>query len=184
MQTFVLLNPSAFFSIVSRAREAAHDFMDYDPNSAAPMGADGCFDPGHRNNAGLDTIWCDDCPLTLLHRRRYQSISRADFWIAAANAVVRRQSAGDGPDLRAAFRWGRRDRDDCRGSGARLPRPAGCREHERVFVDRMGLGWRDVAALMGAHTLGRGSADVSTLPLFCVSFCAVPFLMVVATLGD
>jgi len=58
----------------------------------------------------------------------------------------------------------------CRGSGERLPIPSGCEESEAVFLERMGLEWRDVVALMGAHTLGRGDRDVS---LLCGSRCFI-----------
>ena len=145
-------------------RLAAHDLMDYDPGRARgdEMGPDGCFDPDHRNNAGLSRVWCDGCPLQRLHARRYGHVSRADFWVAAANAAIR-QTSGGALDLRDTFRWGRRDRDECGGSGARLPRPAGCRETEEVFLRRMGLSWRDVTALLGAHTLGRGDRRVSSV---------------------
>lgn len=143
-------------------RLAAHDFMDYDPRSNnAPMGPDGCFDEGHGRNSGLESIWCTNCPLTRLHRRSYGHISRADFWIAAANAVIRQQSVDNGLDLRHTFRWGRRDRDTCGGSGDRLPSSTGCEQSEEVFMRRMGLEWRDVVALMGAHTLGSGNRDFS-----------------------
>jgi len=140
---------------------AAHDFMDYDPDSNTPMGPDGCFDADHSNNAGLETIWCSNCELTMLHREKYSHISRADYWVAVANAVIRLTSVDNALDMRNTFRWGRRDRMQCRGSGERLPIPSGCEESEAVFLERMGLEWRDVVALMGAHTLGRGDRDFS-----------------------
>ena len=144
-------------------RLAAHDFMDFDPRSVESMGPDGCFDLDHPNNAGLETVWCEDCDLTLLHARRYAHVSRADFWIASANAVMYRTSLDNALDLRETFRWGRRDRDNCGGSGARLPTPARCSEVEEVFLDRMGLSWRETVALLGAHTLGRGEREVRFL---------------------
>ena len=49
-------------------RLAAHDFMDYNKNdSSNPMGPDGCFDAEHAANNGLPSIWCTNCPLTLLY---------------------------------------------------------------------------------------------------------------------
>ena len=142
-------------------RLVAHDFMDFDPNNNTPMGPDGCFDTDHPNNAGLESIWCSNCELTRLHIRKYSHISKADFWIACANAVIRQTSVDNELDLKETFRWGRIDRASCRGSGERLPRPAGCEETQDVFLRRMGLEWRDAVALMGAHTLGRGDRDVS-----------------------
>lgn len=143
-------------------RLAAHDFMDFNPTLSVPMGSDGCFDTAHPNNAGLETIWCDDCNLSLLHRAKYSHISRADFWVASANAIIRQTSVGNALDLIDTFRWGRIDAASCSGSGDRLPTPARCRRVERVFLDNMGLSWRDTVALLGAHTLGRGSRAVSS----------------------
>jgi len=142
-------------------RLAAHDFMDFDPRRSIPMGPDGCFDENHATNAGLERVWCDDCGLTLLYRQKYAHVSRADFWIAAANAVIRLTSVDNALDLKETFRWGRRDRSSCGGTGARLPGSAGCADIEEVLVARMGLRWKDAAALMGAHTLGGGNRGSS-----------------------
>jgi len=144
-------------------RLAAHDFMDYDrrANSRDRMGPDGCFDPNHSSNGGLETIWCRDCVLRRLYVNKYSRISRADFWIAAANAVIRQTSIDGALDLRDTFSWGRRDRDHCRGSGERLPVASGCDEVEDVFLRNMGLDWGEAVALLGAHTLGRGESEFS-----------------------
>lgn len=109
-------------------RLVAHDFMDYDRRDASdPMGPDGCFEATHPANAGLpEDIWCADCELTRLYRRKYSHLGRADFWVAAGNAVIRQTSIDNGLDLRDTFRWGRRDAAICRGSGDRLPTPDGC----------------------------------------------------------
>ncbi|KAL7553883.1 hypothetical protein ACHAWF_017225 [Thalassiosira exigua] len=141
-------------------RLAAHDHMDFDPRKSPAMGADGCFDVHHPNNAGLETMWCKECSLRELYRRNYSHMSRADFWISAANAVIRIASDGE-LDLKSDFVWGRRDRDSCRGSGDRLPKPSGCDGVEDVYLKRMGLSWRDIAALLGGHTLGRGNIKYS-----------------------
>eukprot|EP00580_Thalassiosira_gravida_P007736 CAMPEP_0201646866 /NCGR_PEP_ID=MMETSP0493-20130528/34738_1 /ASSEMBLY_ACC=CAM_ASM_000838 /TAXON_ID=420259 /ORGANISM="Thalassiosira gravida, Strain GMp14c1" /LENGTH=387 /DNA_ID=CAMNT_0048122125 /DNA_START=1 /DNA_END=1160 /DNA_ORIENTATION=- len=144
-------------------RLAAHDFMDFDPfNTQNQMGPDGCFDPAHPANAGLpQDIWCRDCALQTLYDEKYSFVSRADFWIASANAVVRQTSVNNALDLRETFVWGREDADVCVGQGDRLPSPTGCDDVENVFVRRMGLGWKDAVALMGGHTLGRGSSEFS-----------------------
>ena len=133
-------------------RLAAHDFMDYDRRDVTnPYGPDGCFDRSHPANAGLpQDIWCPGCALTILYETKYSSfISRADFWIASANAVIRQTSVNNGLDLRTTFLWGRKDIADCPGSGDRLPTPAGCDQVEDVFIRKMGLEWRDAVALMG-----------------------------------
>ena len=130
-------------------RLAAHDFMDYNPHRSSPMGPDGCFEADHPANNGLDTIWCSTCSLTLLYVEKYSRlVSRADFWIAAANAVIRQTSVGHSLDLKQTFLWGRKDADSCQGSGSRLPTTAGCDQSEKVFLTRMGVEWRDVVALM------------------------------------
>lgn len=151
---------SHFFGGVLRL--AAHDFMDYDRNAPDdPMGADGCLDWLSPSNAGLSSIWNEHSELHKLYGGRFSGrVSRADFWVAAANAVVRQTSQGR-LDLVGTFRWGREDRDACPGSADRLPTTEGCREVEGVFLDRMGLTWGDAVALLGAHTLGRGHREFS-----------------------
>ncbi len=138
--------------------------MDFDRNAQgeARLGSDGCLDFAHQANAGLPDIWCDtgDCPLTNLYNDVYASfMSKADFWVASADAVMRVTSPNQ--DLVLPFRWGRKDRDVCPDSSARLPEPHGCSEVERTFITRMGLTWTDAVALMGAHTLGKGHEEFS-----------------------
>ena len=152
--------PRAAHFVGGIVRLAAHDFMDYDPSQRESMGSDGCYDTSHPNNAGLQSIWCTSCDLTVLYESKYSHVSRADFWIAAANAVIRQTSKNNDLDLIDTFRWGRRDLNFCNGSGSRLPTPARCTRVEDVF-GRMGLSWKDTVALLGAHTLGRGSRNFS-----------------------
>ncbi|EJK71198.1 hypothetical protein THAOC_07387 [Thalassiosira oceanica] len=148
-------------------RLAAHDFMDYDPNDASggsQMGQDGCIDWEHPANAGLPGLWCDDCALTEIYNvyaGEPYFLSRADFWVAAANAVMHITSPeGEKLDLASTFRFGRVDAETCEGSALRLPESGSCSEVERVFP-RMGLSWTDATALLGAHSLGRGDAKFS-----------------------
>ena len=143
-------------------RLAAHDFMDYNLHASNKnrMGSDGCYDKDHPSNAGLDTIWCSNCPLKRLYAKKYSHLSRADFWIASANAVIRQTSIDNALDMKDTFRWGRKDTDACDGSGNRLPEASGCDEVEGVFLKRMGLRWSDAVALLGAHTLGRAKNEV------------------------
>jgi hypothetical protein len=104
------------------------------------------------------------CPLKALYDDNYAFMSKADFWVAAANGVIKETSRTSNvrPNgLELPFRWGRVDNDSCTESSARLPEPHGCSQIEGTFINRMGLSWRDATALMGAHTLGRGSADFS-----------------------
>ena len=146
-------------------RQAAHDFMDYDRHSDFPYGSDGCIEWDHEANKGLwGSIWCDSCPLTKVYYRKFQHIvSKADFWIIAANAVIRQLSVDQSLDLFDTFLWGRKDADSCVGSGDRIPIGKGCTEIEDTFLDAMGLTWKDAVALMGAHTIGAGHEEVSML---------------------
>mmetsp|Transcript_23458 Transcript_23458/g.34794 ORF Transcript_23458/g.34794 Transcript_23458/m.34794 type:complete len:530 (+) Transcript_23458:84-1673(+) len=146
-------------------RLAAHDFMDFDRNQDTAddrLGSDGCLDFSNPANAGLPDLWCDNptaCPFKALYDTSYATLmSRADFWVAAANAVVAETSVAR---IDMPFRYGRIDRDDCPASSSRLPEPGGCSEVQATFIDRMGVSWRDAVALLGAHTLGRGDADFS-----------------------
>jgi len=137
-------------------RLAAHDAMDFSPGADNRMGADGCYDPNHPNNAGLELVWSDQSALKQLYMQKYRHISRADFWIACANAVIRQTSIGQQLDMKNTFRWGRQDSDFCIGQADRLPLTSGCSQTENVFLNRMKMSWEDAVALMGAHTLGHG----------------------------
>lgn len=148
-------------------RMVAHDFMDFDVNNKRkPMGADGCLLFESSMNVGLGSIWCDSCPLKQLYDEKYSDLSRADFWVAAGNAVIYLTSLNNALDLRNTFYWGRTTVDSCPGSDSRLPTTGGCQDVEGVFLDRMGLTWNDAVALLGAHTLGRGNIEVRTYFLF------------------
>merc|ERR1712226_231512 len=86
-----------------------------------------------------------------------------DFWVAAANAVVKETSINRALDL--PFFSGRVDKNqaagECADSSGRLPADDGCTAVEGVLINRMGLTWTDAVALLGAHTLGRGHAEFS-----------------------
>lgn len=136
-------------------RLAAHDFMDFDLSARNQGGPDGCIDFTASINNGLEIVWCDNgCPLKDLYDTSYSFMSRADFWVAAANACIR-ATALNGYDL--PFRWGRTDVSICPESSARLPLDTGCDQVEGVFLTRMGLSWTDATALLGAHSLGRAT---------------------------
>jgi hypothetical protein len=135
-------------------RLVAHDFMDYDRHSDDPQGSNGCIDWDHADNKGLwGTIWCDECELTKVYEEKYSHLSKADFWIVSANAVIRQLSVDQELDLIDTFLWGRKDADECKGQGDRIPTGTGCREIEDTLLDAMGLEWRDAVALLGAHTM-------------------------------
>ena len=135
-------------------RMAAHDAMDYDPRRSPPMGPDGCYDPNHPNNAGLDFV---RSRIDELYVQKYSYLSKADFWVACANAAVRQTSIGQQLNMKNSFRWGRQDSNSCFSQGARLPSTRGCSQTEDVFLNRMRMTWEEAVALMGAHTLGHGN---------------------------
>ena len=128
-------------------RMVAHDFMDYDRNRPSDaMGSDGCMDWTHEVNRGLwGSIWCDDgrCELTNVYNQKYSHLSKADFWIASANAVIRQLSVDNELDLMNTFVWGREDAESCVGQGDRIPTGSGCREVQDILLDAMDLEWRD-----------------------------------------
>ena len=141
-----------------------------DPTNS-PQGSNGCIDwnidTTGADNAGLEEIWCSSyetnsiaygtidqgqydglCPLTELYVGKYAplGLSRADFWVLAATAVIKMTSrpyvdtAGVAhDDLDLPLRVGRVDWEDCTGISAhRLPGAQGCEEIQRTFVDQMG----------------------------------------------
>lgn len=150
-----------FFGAIVRL--VAHDFMDANTSRNNVLGSDGCIEWDHPSNAGLNDVWCNNderCPLKALYDTKYNHLSRADYWIAAANAVIHHTS-DNALDLRHTFVWGRMDNNNCNGSGDRLPESSGCSQIERVLIQNMGLNWEDSVALLGAHTLGSGRSNRS-----------------------
>jgi len=155
-------------------RMAGHDFMDYDPDKDFG-GSDACTDMNNPDNRGL--IKClvqgefsfSDSLANIFHKF-CDRISIADFLVVAAEQVIRRtrdnvlKSDPNAPkiDLRSNFKYGRKTRRECPDSARRLPDPEdGCAAVKDVFVDSLGLTWKESAALMGVHTLGRARVSNS-----------------------
>jgi len=119
-------------------RLAAHDFMDFDRNAQPEFmgGSDGCLNFEEEDNIGLEATWVPEGaplekpPLQLLYEDTYEvlGMSRADFWVAAANAVIKDASPNRALDL--PFRWGRESVDDCNFSLGRQPKAKGCDDVE------------------------------------------------------
>jgi len=142
-------------------RLAAHDMMDFDQHSDDPMGMDGCLDWNSPNNSGLSTIWNEHSALYKLHSTKYPRISRPDFWLMAANAIIHITSVGRELDLINTFYYGRHERDECLQAADRLPNTSNCQQVEGVFLERMGMRWTDAVAMLGAHTVGLGHSEFS-----------------------
>jgi len=157
------------FQLGGIVRLAAHDFMDFDENASTKMGSDGCLEFSHKNNAGLSLVWGANTPWMNLYNSGYSQMSVADFWIACAMATIKIASSG-AHDMMNTFMWGRKRASSCSGSGDRLPSGKTCQSSKDVFITRMGLTWKNAAALLGAHTVGRGLAKVSWLILRCHRF--------------
>merc|ERR1712226_1194037 len=65
-------------------------------------------------------------------------------------------------DFRSQFKFGRRTSMECHGAAALLPNPEdSCDANEEVFINNLGFTWRQTAAIMGVHTLGRAQPQFS-----------------------
>lgn len=146
-------------------RMAGHDFMDWDGSSG---GADGCVDFADPDNNGLQPcLWSGEGNVSLNDAWDNDAIkhevSLADFIVIAAEAVMYRQRGAIQPalNLSAKFTWGRVTALEC-GQNARLPNPdESCAANDKTFIQNMNLTWRQTAALMGVHTLGRARKENS-----------------------
>jgi len=153
-------------------RMAGHDFMDYDPSGKAG-GSDACTDMSHEDNAGLAACLADGehgQSLMTSYLIYCKDVSLADFLVIAAEAVMKasrdlvhaENSRAPHVDFASHFKWGRSTATECEGSAERLPTSTdGCPAVEEVFVSSMGLSWRQAAALMGVHSLGRARTENS-----------------------
>jgi hypothetical protein len=129
---------------------AFHDAGTFD-RATGTGGPDGCVDLTLPENRGLRWIIGVIAPVF----RKYASvISYADFVVLAANTAV---YVASGNNVTLPFNWGRANGNDCQAVDRnRLPQESKSISHIKdVFVTRMGLTLQDIAALMGAHTIGR-----------------------------
>ena len=148
-------------------RLAGHDFMDFN-GTAGSGGSDGCLDFSDPDNAGLfscmnsssfdegvDEEALRNASLQPVYAEFCHMVSVADFIVIAAEAVMSKQSRTGHLEFEQQFEYGRTTKERCEGNPA-MPNPEGsCGEVHRVFLESMGLSWRESAALMGVHTLGR-----------------------------
>ena len=102
------------------------------------------------------------------------TLSKADFWVAAADVAITTASTLGGrtpegglpiPDapLVLPFRYGRIDDASCDGvDAAFLPSAQNTyAQTSAAFVARVGMTARQLVAVMGAHTLGRAEGKNS-----------------------
>jgi len=152
-------------------RIAGHDFMDFKDGQG---GSDACTDMEDPDNRGLPECLYEGefgsgtVSLRDAYCQFQDKISLADFIVLAAEAVMTHLAT---PGLRTSwgrrfkrqFRYGRTTADEgCSFVEGRLPNPAeSCNDVDRVFVQNMGLTWKEAAALMGVHTLGRAKIENS-----------------------
>lgn len=145
-------------------RVAGHDFMDFKGDTG---GSDGCLDLQDPDNAGLaECLYEGEFGVSILqaYQEHCTKVSLADFIVIAGESamhlsrqhVLQADAAAASIDFKSGFRYGRTTAATCSWARGRLPDPErGCAANEETMVDAMGLSWRETAALMGVHTLGR-----------------------------
>jgi len=149
-------------------RMAGHDFMDFDGRNG---GSDGCVNFDDHDNKGLKPCLFkgeNGQSLNMAYEKHATSVSLADFIAIAGEAVMalerdtpvlRNKNLGD--LFRDQFKWGRKTNKDCSKNVA-LPLPSeSCAANKKTFIDALGLTWRETAALMGVHSLGRARLENS-----------------------
>lgn len=146
-------------------RMAGHDFMDYKDGVG---GANACTDMSHADNAGLSECLHTGehgVHLDQAYTEHCTEVSLADFLVIAAEAIMtatRSQVTGTQPSFRDHFKYGRTTSTSCDDAAHLLPNPHnGCNAVGETFVSNMGLSWRQAAALMGVHSLGRAQISKS-----------------------
>lgn len=152
-------------------RLVGHDLMDFNPDTKEG-GSDACIDFEDMDNKGLKECltglgeFGKGATVQGAYANFCHELSLADFLVAAGEAVMTlRRPDWDAtlkksPTLEFDFKFGRETARSC-DPGA-LPNPAdSCSAVEASFVKNLGLSWRESAALMGVHTLGRAAAHNS-----------------------
>lgn len=154
-------------------RMSGHDFMDFDGSNG---GSDGCVDFNDPDNNGLKPCLVNGelvngqrthtINLNKAFAAHAASVSLADFLVIAGEAVMAHERHNEtfdggknlGDEFKKRFQWGRITNHNC-GHQKELPLPQeSCAANEKTFVNQqtgLGLSWRETAALMGVHSLGR-----------------------------
>jgi hypothetical protein len=151
--------------------------MDFRDNAG---GSDGCLRFEDPDNKGLinclngnSTVVTDadtdsfNKSLHSVYQNHCGVVSLADFIVIAGEAVMGFTEVSATVDLKedfkASFRYGRTTSATCANNVA-LPNPAnGCADNEQTFLasNALHLSWRETAALMGVHTIGKASPENS-----------------------
>jgi len=117
---------------------------------------DGCLDLNNANNNGLQG-WIYD--LEPIYQRWWQRTSRADVWSLAGHLAAVWASKNAHLYWSHPWAWGRTDCPSspvCQGCDSYLPdAEKGWDQSDNTFVRGMGMNYKQVSALMGAHSLGR-----------------------------
>jgi len=148
-------------------RAAGHDFMDFADGRG---GSDGCLDMQDKHNGGLHACLFEGefgMSINTAYQQFCTRISLADFMVLAGEAVMKKardlvELNDPALNFKRDFKFGRRTAETCDFANGRLPLvEESCKAVENVFVDRLQLTWRETAALMGVHTLGRARPNNS-----------------------
>jgi len=147
-------------------RMAGHDFMDFNKETGFG-GSDGCIDFDDQDNKGLKPCLFtgeNGVHLNDAYVKHRKDVSLADFLVIAGEAAMafQRHARTVGKDkqqlkdvFKKQFNWGRTTRKTCQNQ-VHLPLPqTSCAANEKTFIKALSLTWRETAALMGVHTLGR-----------------------------
>lgn len=149
-------------------RAAGHDFMDFEGGRFGTIGgSDGCLDLHDEENNGLhECLYEGEFGVSILqaYQEHCTTVSLADFLVIAGESVMHlaRQHVVEADpskmslDFKTDFMYGRTTAETCPWAVGRLvDGEESCTAVEEAFGTRMGLSWRETAALMGVHTLGR-----------------------------
>jgi len=133
-------------------------------------GSDGCLDMQDEDNGGLHACLFEGefgMSINTAYQDFCTRISLADFMVLAGEAVMKKardlvKVNDPALNFKLDFKFGRRTAETCNFANGRLPLvEESCKAVEKTFVDRLQLTWRETAALMGVHTLGRASQNNS-----------------------
>ena len=134
-------------------------------------GSNGCVDLSSRVNAGLHSVVA---AYERVHAQTAPLMSRADLWVLGAQLALEmattpsaEKDGGEEPQwsgtLTLPFKTGRVDRENCTGLDDNMIPQTNVSWIEMIhlFSGRMGMSVRQIVAIMGAHSLGRISREVS-----------------------